>query len=132
MVITSVIVLGAFTGGAASDNVKWNAFKTLQLDAVPIDMAVTPDGRRILVLTEQGEVWIYSSAAEVEAKIDVGKHVDQIKSGPEGETLIFMSGKNKTVELVTLDVIQKINIAGSPYKGQENAPVVIVVFDDFQ
>ena len=54
------------------------------------------------------------------------------KLGPGGETLILRSGKNKTVELVTLDFIQKINITGSPFKGPQDAPVVIAVFDDFQ
>jgi len=132
VVFTSVINLGAFTGGLASDNVEWNVYKTMQLDATPIDVALAPDGRRIFVLTEQGEVLIYSSINKMEAKINVGKHVDQIKLGPRGETLILKSGKNKTVELVTLDFIQKINVSGAPFKGPEDAPVVIAVFDDFE
>ena len=132
ILITMAIVLGALTNVLASDNVEWNVYKTMQLDATPIDVALTADGRRIFVLTEQGEVLIYSSTNKLEAKIDVGKHVDQIKLGPGGETLILRSGKNKTVELITLDFIQKINITGSPFKGPEGAPVVIAVFDDFQ
>ena len=132
LLITMAIVLGAFTGGLASGNVEWNVYKTLQLEETPIDVAVSPDGRRIFVLTEKGQVLIYSSTNKMEAKIDVGKHVDQIKLGPRGETLILRSGKNKTVELVTLDFIQKINITGSPFKGPQDAPVVIAVFDDFQ
>jgi DNA-binding beta-propeller fold protein YncE len=132
MVLTLVIVLGVFTSGLASDTVEWNVYKTLQLEATPIDVAVAPDGRRIFVLTEQGEVVIYSSNAQMEAKIDVGKHVDQIKLGPRGDTLILSSGKNKTVQIVTLDFIQKINTAGAPFKGPADAAVVIAVFDDFQ
>jgi len=126
------IVLGALTNVLASDNVEWNVYKSMQLDETPIDVALTADGRRIFVLTDQGQVLIYSSTDKMEAKIDVGKHVDQIKLGPRGETLILRSGKNKTVELVTLDFIQKINITGSPFKGPQDAPVVIAVFDDFQ
>jgi len=132
MVFTSVIVLGAFTSGLASDAVEWNVHKTLQLDATPIDVAITSDGRRIFVLTEQGEVIIYSSNKKVEAKIDVGKHVDQIKLGPRGSTLILKSGKNKTVQIVTLDFLQKIHVSGAPFKGPEDAAVVVAVFDDFQ
>jgi len=126
------IVLGALTNVLASDNVEWNVYKSMQLDETPIDVALTADGRRIFVLTDKGQVLIYSSTDKMEAKIDVGKHVDQIKLGPRGETLILRSGKNKTVELVTLDFIQKINITGSPFKGPQDAPVVIAVFDDFQ
>jgi hypothetical protein len=132
LLITIAIVLGAFTNGLASDNVEWNVYKTMQLDATPIDVVLTPDGRRIFVLTDQGEVLIYSSTNKMEAKIDVGKHVDQIKLGPRGETLILKSSKNKTVQLVTIDFVQKINTSGSPFKGPKDAPVVIAVFDDFQ
>ena len=132
LLLTMVIVLGALANGLASDNVEWNVFKTMQLDATPIDVVLTPDGRRIFVLTDRGEVLIYSSLDKMEAKIEVGKHVDQIKLGPRGETLILKSGKNKTVQLVTVDFVQKINTRGSPFKGPEDAPVVIAVFDDFQ
>ena len=132
LLLTMAIVMGVLTSSFASDNVEWNVYKTLQLDATPIDVALTLDGRRIFVLTDQGEVLIYSSTNKMEAKIDVGKNVDQIKLGPKGETLILRSSKNKTVELVTLDFIQKINVSGAPFKGPEDAPVVIAVFDDFQ
>jgi WD40 repeat protein len=126
------IVLGAFTNSFAADNVEWNVYKTLKLEESPIDVAITPDGRRIFVLTDKGEVVIYSSAGKIEAQIDVGKHVDQLKLGPRGDSLILSSGQNKTVEIVTLDFIQQINVSGSPFKGPEDAAVVIAVFDDFE
>jgi hypothetical protein len=132
IVFSSLIVMGAFATSLASENVEWNILKTLQLDATPIDVVITPDGRRIYVLTDQGEVLIYSSMTKMEAKIDVGQHVDQLKLGPRGETLILTSGENKTVQIVTVDFIQKINVSGAPFKGPEGAPVVIAVFDDFQ
>ncbi len=129
---TMVIVVGAAVNIFAAGNVEWNVYKTLQLDATPIDVAITPDGRRIFVLTDQGEVVIYSSTGKIEAKIDVGQHVDQLKLGPKGASLILSGGKNKTVQIVTLDFIQKINVSGAPFKGPEDAAVVIAVFDDFQ
>ena len=130
--LAMAIVLGAFTNSFASDNVEWNVYKILKLDESPVDVAITPDGRQIFVLTDKGEIVIYSSAGKIEAKINVGKHVDQLKLGPRGDSLILSSGKNKTVEIVTIDFIQKINVSGSPFKGPEDAAVVIAVFDDFQ
>ena len=132
LLLTMAIVLGAFTNSFASDSVEWNVYKTLKLEESPIDVALSPDGRRIFVLNDQGEIVIYSSAGKIEAKIDVGKHVDQLKLGPRGDSLILSSSKNKTVEIVTLDFIQNINVSGSPFKGPADAPVVIAVFDDFQ
>jgi hypothetical protein len=132
LLLAMAIVLGAFTNSFAADNVEWNVYKTLKLEESPIDVAITPDGRRIFVLTDKGEVVIYSSAGKIEAQIDVGKHVDQLKLGPRGDSLILSSGQNKTVEIVTLDFIQQINVSGSPFKGPEDAAVVIAVFDDFE
>ncbi len=117
---------------SASDSVEWTPYMTMQLDAAPLDVAISPDGRRIFVLTDQGEILIYSATSNGEVKMDVGKHVDQIKMGPGGDSLILNSNKNKTVQIITLDFIQKIDISGSPYRGPDDAPVVVAVFDDFQ
>lgn len=130
--LTILMVLGCFVDGLAADSVEWDIQKTLQLEAAPIDVAVAPDGRRIFVLTGQGEILIYSSTAQIEGKINVGLYVDQMKLGPRGDSLILSSRANKTVEIVTFDFIQKINVSGSPFRGEQDAPVVIAVFSDFQ
>jgi DNA-binding beta-propeller fold protein YncE len=132
LLYTMIITLSASLSSLASENVEWNVLKTLQLEATPIDVAITPDGRRIYVLTDQGEIIVYSSTQKVEGRVEVGKHVDQLKLGPRGETLILTSSRDKTIQIVTVDFIQKINTAGAPFKGPEDAPVVIAVFDDFQ
>jgi DNA-binding beta-propeller fold protein YncE len=132
LILTMALMIVGFTDGIASDNVEWNILKTLRLDATPIDVAIAPDGKRIYVLTEQGEILVYSSTQRVEGRIEVGKHVDRIKLGPRGDTLFLNSSRNKTLQIATVDFIETINIAGAPFKGREEAPVVIAVFDDFQ
>ena len=126
------MILGAAVNGFAAGPVEWSILKTLKLEQTPIDVAVAPDGKRMFVLTEQGEIVIYSATIQVEGKIDVGSHVDSIKLGPGGNTLILSSRENKTVEIVTFDFIRKINVSGAPWKGPKDAPVVIAVFSDFQ
>lgn len=132
VLLSIVMIPGAFTGGFAAGDVEWNILKTLQLDATPLDVAITPDGRRIYVLTDQGEILVYSSTQKVEGRVEVGKQVDQLKLGPRGETLILTSSRNRTIQVATVDFIQNIDTSGAPYKGPEDAPVVIAVFDDFQ
>lgn len=127
-----VIVLGSITMCYAAASVEWNVLKTLQLEAAPIDVAVSPDGKLIFVLTEQGKILIYSSGGPLKDKIDVGNHFDHIKVGPRGENLILNSRQNKSVQVITLDFIQDINVSGSPFKGSEDAAVVVAVFDDFE
>jgi hypothetical protein len=112
--------------------VEWNIYKTLNLDEAPIDIAISPDGSRIFVLTDKGNILIYSSAATIEDKIEVGKHVEKIKVAPKGDVLILNSREAKTVQIITLDFIQNIDVAGAPFKGPADAPVVVSVFSDFQ
>ncbi len=112
--------------------VEWNIHKTLKLDAQPLDVAVSKNGNSIFVLTKSGTILIYSSDGKLKDKINVGNHVDQIKSGPGEEWLFLSSRKNKTVDILHVDFIQHIDISGSPFKGMESAPVAIAVFSDFQ
>jgi hypothetical protein len=125
-----LIIPCLFTQSLAS--VEWNIHKTLKLDTQPLDVAVSQNGNSIFVLTESGRILIYSSDGNLKDTIDVGNHVDQIKSGPTEEWLFLSSRKNKTIEILHVDFIQHIDISGSPFKGSENAPVVIAVFSDFQ
>ena len=112
-------------------SVEWGLEHTLQMDQPPLDVAVSPDGKHIFVLTESG-IFVYSQDGKLEDKIDVGYPVDQMKIGPGGKQLFITSRKNKTVQVVTIDFIVDINVSGSPYKGRQDAPVVIAVFSDFQ
>ena len=127
-----VIVMGSTTMCYATASVEWDILKTLQLEAAPIDVAVSTDGKLIFVLTEQGQILIYSSGGPLKDKIEVGNHFDHIKVGPRGKNLILNSRKNKLVQVIALDFIQDINVSGSPFKGSEDAAVVVAVFDDFE
>jgi hypothetical protein len=112
--------------------VEWNIRKTLKLDAQPLDVAISKNGNSIFVLTQTGTILIYSPDGKLKDKIEVGNHIDQIRTGPGEEWLYLSSRKNKTVEILQVDFIQQIDISGSPFKGMENAPVAIAVFSDFQ
>ena len=123
-------ISGVFT--PSHSLVESNIHKTLKLDTQPIDVAVSKNGNSIFVLTQTGKVLIYSPDGKLKDKIDVGNHIDQIKTGPGEEWLYLSSRKNKTIEILYVDFIQHIDISGSPFKGVANAPVTIAVFSDFQ
>ena len=92
-----------------------------------------PDGKRIFVLAKQGQILIYSSVGPLIDKIDVGNQFRSHQGRPKRRSnLILNSRKNKSVQVITLDFIQNINVSGSPFKGSEDAAVVIAVFDDFE
>ncbi len=111
--------------------VEWEIQNTLKMDQPPLDMAVTPDGKHIFVLSTGG-ILVYSEDGHLEDKLDLGYPVDQMKIGPRGKQLFITSRENRTVQVLTIDFIVDINVSGSPYKGRQDAPVVIAVFSDFQ
>jgi len=128
--LSLLLVAAVFTPCFAE--VEWSIQNRLQMESSPIDVAVSLNDKWVFVLNDRGEVLIFLSDGSLKEKIQVGRHIDQIKVGPRDNLLYLNSRKNKTVEIVDLDFIQNINAAGSPYKGPVDAPVVIAVFTDFE
>ena len=116
----------------SSARVEWDVQEKLKMDTPPVDVAMSTDGKWIFVLDDAGNILIYSSNGKLEDKFSVGRRVDQIRVGPKDNLLLLSSRKDKTVELLAIDFIRKINTSGSPFKGSADASVVIAVFSDFQ
>lgn len=112
--------------------VEWGVRTKIKMDASPRDVAVSLDDKWVYVLNDEGEILVYSKEGTLKERLKVGKHVDRIEVGPRENLLFLSSRQKKVVEIIELDFIRNINTAGSPFKGPENAPVVIAVFDDFQ
>ena len=127
-----IIALLAWPMSSPASNVEWKLKHSLDLKETPVDVAVSPDWQKLFVLTEAGEVQIYSGNGVLIDTINVGTHVDDITAGPQGSVLILKSSQNKKIQIVSLDFIQNINVSGSPLKGSPDAPVVIAVFSDFE
>jgi DNA-binding beta-propeller fold protein YncE len=111
--------------------VESNVIQTLNLNSPPLDVAVTPDGNRLYVLTDNGNILIYSAKGKLTDTIKVDKDIDGIRLSRADDMLFLSSQKSKQVQVVLLDFIQNIDISGAPYKGPDNAPVVITAFNDF-
>jgi hypothetical protein len=127
-----LICLAFFTNGVGAATVEWEIINTLNVEAAALDLALSPDGKQLFVLTDNGDILIYSSGSAPTHKIRVGPQFDQIKLGSQGDILILNSRINKNVQLIRLDFIQNINVSGSPFKGAGDAPVVVAVFNDFE
>jgi DNA-binding beta-propeller fold protein YncE len=128
------IVMLLLTASAAmgSATVEWEVLNTLKLEAPPLDVAISPDGKAVFVLTHEGNINIYEVNGRLIDKIEIGEPIDQIKLGPKGAHLFATSRKNNTVKVIALDFIKEIATSRSPYKGLEDAPVVIADFSDFE
>lgn len=119
---------------AAVDHEAGNAIRT---PAEPLDIAASLDGKWTFVLVRGGKLLIYSDKGTLEDTINVDPAMDKIASSGLAAANIpdrihLSSSKNKSVQSLTLDFPVNINIQGAPFLGQENAPVVIVEFSDFE
>jgi DNA-binding beta-propeller fold protein YncE len=112
--------------------VESNVILTLDLESPPLDVAVSPDGQKLYILTDNGNILIYSAKGKLTDTIKVDKDIDGIRISRSGDVLFLSSQKSKQVQVVVVDFIQSIDISGSPFKGPDDAPVVITVFSDFQ
>jgi hypothetical protein len=117
---------------SAHADVDWTVQQIIKFEKKPLDTVVSIRGKYMYILTEDGIIHVYDSDGNPEGQIEAGKDVDQIAAGPKDDLLVLKSGKNKDVRTIFVDFIQKINIQGSPYKGNADAPVLIVVFTDYQ
>ena len=131
-VLGVVLLLMVASGAMGSETVEWEVLNTLELEASPLDVAISPDGKSVFVLTHEGNIHIYEVDGRLKDKIEVGEKIDQINLDPQGKLLFATSRQNKTVKVIALDFIKQISTTGSPYKGLEDAPVVIADFSDFQ
>ena len=132
MIFASLFLISPCQAG-----VDWEVSHTLKTPAAPLDIAASLDGKWTFVLAEGGKLLVYSDKGALEETIAVDPAMDRIaSSGLQAANLpdrIYLaSGKNKTVQTVTLDFSVPINIQGAPFLGPENAPVVIVEFSDFE
>ncbi|EPR37799.1 thioredoxin domain-containing protein [Desulfococcus multivorans] len=112
--------------------IRLNVVQTLQMALRPVDIAVALNGRRVFALTEAGSLLIYSPDGRLEGSVQLGEGTDIIKATPRDDVLLAGNSREKTLRIITLDMIQEIDTSGLPVKGPMDAPFEIVVFSDFE
>lgn len=130
MLLASLLVLAGVAPVCAT--VDMEVQKTFTLEAAPLDIKVSTNGRWLFVLTDQAEILVYDADGKQAGKIPVDKAVDGIQVGPAEEVLFLTSRSGRTVQVTALEFTRTIDILGAPFKGAIDAPVVMVVFSDFQ
>lgn len=102
------------------------------LDKAPVDVAQSVADGRLFVLLESGEVQIFSPEGQKQERFNVGAGVTSLEVSPDGQRLYLGNAKSKELQFVELTLVQQLPVNNSAFKGPENAPVTITVFDDFQ
>lgn len=112
--------------------IDWSVAKQWKMDAEPLDFVQSLDNKKVFVLGSDSKVHIYTPEGTQIGTIPVDKDITHIDIAPRGETLYLINKKEKQYKALDISVTQDIDISGSPFLGNENAPVAIVIFSDFQ
>jgi protein-disulfide isomerase len=116
----------------SNQSMEWRLDKKMDLKSPAIDITVSLDGQQQFLLDEEGTLNIYKIDGTLQGTIPIGKDYNLIQPGPEPGTLFLGNRREKTIQILTIDLIQKITTKGSPFKGPQNAPVTLILFTDFQ
>jgi DNA-binding beta-propeller fold protein YncE len=125
----ALLLAPATPGRAAAD---WEVVRSLSTAARPLDVAVSADGRSVFVLTEDGQLSVYTPEGTPTDTFQLAKDAERIAVAPDGERVYVTARQGKRVDVVQIDFVRDIVLTGSPAKGSERAPVTIAVFSDFQ
>lgn len=103
-----------------------------KLDAKPLGMVHSLDNKRVFILGDDNNVYIYASEGGKQGTIAVDKGVTAIDIAPRGEMLYLINGQDNTFTSLNISFTTTIDITGAPFLGKENAPVALALFSDFQ
>ena len=130
LILSAILLLGvALPAYATVEAEKLDAF-TVSSDV--LDTTLSGDGKFFFVLSAKGVIEIYPTSGGAKEVVSIEGKADKIVSSENGERLFLTDSKSGKTQLVSISFIKSINIAGSPFKGPENAPVAMVIFSDFQ
>ncbi|MBI4773171.1 MAG: thioredoxin domain-containing protein [Deltaproteobacteria bacterium] len=130
--IATVCAMGFSAAPAGSVGLDWQIRQELKLDKEPLDIASSADGKWLFVLAP-GEILVYPlTGGDSIAKIPVDPAMDRLSFSQQDNCIVILSRTGKKVEIIELQEVHDIDVSGLPFKGPENAPVVITIFTDYQ
>lgn len=118
--------------GFTQAEVNWQMKNTIKTEQTPLDIQVTADGKRTFILTEGGKLQIYDNNARLIDTIEIDPNMDILSADATGARVFLGNSKNNSVHELLIEYIAEFSYEGSPFKGNNEAPVVLAFFSDFQ
>jgi hypothetical protein len=111
---------------------EWSIDSAILIDDEALDIAESPDGQRLFVLTNAGKIIVMNRLGQVESTIDGPFNADRLSVSNDGKRLFLVGKGEKRLQVVSLLDRFNIPVGGSPVKGDIAAAVTVAVFSDFQ
>jgi len=138
--LTSACLLTAISAFSADtvpptghDNrIEWQVVSQWPLETTPVDIVHSLDGKLVFILDNQHKILVYDNQGNLQGRIPVGEGVTRIDIAPRGEALYLIDDKANSFTSLAMNYTYNIDITGSPFKGNADAPVTVAVFTDFE
>jgi protein-disulfide isomerase len=109
----------------------------LQLKQPIKAMAPSFDGSRMFILGQDSTLYIYNANGEQEGQTRDDPAMDMIsttglKQANIPEFIFLSSSVTGAVQKITYSKIAEFDLAGSPFIGNPDAKIAVVIFSDFQ
>ncbi|PLY02015.1 MAG: hypothetical protein C0624_09465 [Desulfuromonas sp.] len=128
-----VIALGLLlAGGYANAALEWQLQQPLALEEAPVATVSSPDGKRLYVLGEKGNIEVYDARGRLETVIEVPFKAEGLDISADGKRLFLNEAGKKRLQVISLAERYTIPLGDSPFRGPADASVAVVVFSDFQ
>ncbi|MEJ2198191.1 MAG: thioredoxin domain-containing protein [Desulfuromonadales bacterium] len=106
--------------------------KRQPLGKTPLDIAQSVSDGRVFVLLEGGTVQILSADGQIQERFQADPDVTTLEVSPDGQRLYLGNAKRNELQLVEISNVYDLPVNNSAIKGPVDAPVTVMVFDDFQ
>jgi len=129
-ILPLLLFISMLTTVSAHAEVEGKTIRTINLPETARQVIISPSGRTYFVLGSE-KLYLFSIAGNPLGEVKVGKDVSGLTAQGDGLVLLHRQGQRK-IEYLALDIVQQIDTRDAPVRGNLDAPVSIVVFDDFQ
>jgi protein-disulfide isomerase len=106
--------------------------KRQPLGKTPLDIAQSVSDGRLFVLLEGGTVQILSADGQIQERFQADPDVTTLEVSPDGKRLYLGNAKRNELQFIDLLIAYNLPVNNSATKGPADAPVTIMLFDDFQ
>lgn len=103
----------------------------ITVPAEVVQMSATADGQRFYLLLDNGVVQLLQQDGRLIDSLNVGKEVSAIEALGTNRLLLYKENRRR-VEIVMITPKFQIDTKNAPVKGDLNAPVALVIYDDFE
>ncbi|MBM9537755.1 thioredoxin domain-containing protein [Desulfobulbus alkaliphilus] len=114
------------------NDLNWTVLTSWALPTQPLDFTQSLDNKLVFILGADQKVHIFAADGKKLGEMPVDPGTSAIDIAPRGEFLFLVNEKTNVYTAIDISFNKKIDISGAPILGNEDAPVTLIVFSDFE